>query len=645
MSCHLRCTPIPQTQISFVNVPMVPVRTRRGETRYLCATWGGAVHLFDADGHEKVIPYPEGCTGSYSFTPDVEDGFAWVVHTGGIITRIDVDKGEYDFIQPIPLKIINWGAAITADGFLVCESSGRLPQSEVMVYDTKKRCVAHMFTPMSQCGNLYCRNPRTASDGCVVLPICIPGAELIRLDPRTGKVEYLRPRADGVLSVYPFERSLTFLPDGRFALPHSDRIKTVTYPDLRDAEPLPYPDSRKTGWQTLRDYGDGQLFAYHADGGPLHVLGEDCTWRKHLDQFSPKLGNVTSEMFCALPGRRLLGLSVFGEMVRYEPDGSAKFVAQLNNAGYQRIGCLQPTDGSLVFTSTFINMSFQEFDYRTGKGRNIHPCQGKGGQVNGTAWHEGRLWLACYSGAEITVYDPKAGGEWPQNPRHVLYIGEEQMRPMGMASDGPYLWTVTRAEYGKHGGALVRVDPKTETAKVWRNLVPGHNPADLRVDTKGRRVYVGTSIYADCGSAPPAPVPATVIAFDMDREVPVWIARPSPDAVTISVMALPSPDLVLIATHPGFPKEMILLDAATGEIRRRFDPKLPKEWTGVAFLVGGDGLLYTSCSAGLFRYDLEHGPGDAILKGPVLVPAVRGRDLFFIREHELGVAENVFDAP
>ncbi len=637
----LRFLSIPKTQLSFINVPMVPVRTRRGETRYLCATWGGAMHLFDAKGREQVIGYPEGGQGSYSFTPAVEDGFAWAVHTGGIITRIDVDQGKYDFIQPVPLKAINWGAVITPDGLLVCTGSGSPACGEVMVYDTENRRVAHMLSPASRRGNFYGRYPRVAADGCVMLPFDTPGAELIRLDPRTGAHESFQPAAvkGG------FSRALTFLPDGRLAFPHNEQIDTITYPDCRDAAPLPYPDARPAGWRTFRDHGDGRLFAYHADGGPLYRLNDVCTWTKLLERFSPKLGHATLEMFCARPERRLLGFSVFGELAQYEPDGAARFVAQLNNVGYQRIGYLQPSDGALVFTTTFINMSFQECDTRSGKGRNIRPCQVQGGQVAGTAWLDGKLWLACYGGAEISVYDPALAGEWPQNPRHVLDIGEEQMRPRGMASDGRYLWTATHAQYGKLGGALVRVDPKTATCKVWRNLVPGHNPTGLHVDTKRRRVYVGTTIYADCNSAPPATTAAAVIAFDMDREAPAWIARPAQDMQMLTVTALPAPDLVLVSVGPGCSDEMLLLDAASGSIRRRFNPQLPQEWTAVVLLVGGDGCLYAACSAGLFRYDLERGPGDAILEGPVLLPAVRGRDLFFIRGHELGWAVNIFDAP
>jgi outer membrane protein assembly factor BamB len=264
--------------------------------------------------------------------------------------------------------------------------------------------------------------------------------------------------------------------------------------------------------------------------------------------------------------------------------------------------------------------------------------------VAGTAWQDGKLWLATYGGAEINVYDPRAGGEWPVNPRHVLDIGEEQMRPQGMVSDGQYLWTATNAKYGLKGGALVRFDPKTETVKVWRHLVPDHNPTGLRVDVVRRRVYVGTTVTADQGSAPPGPMPGAVMAFDMDREAPAWIARPSPEALAISVLALPAPDLLLVAVWPGYPQELVLIEAATGATRKRIESRLPPEWTDESFLVGSDGALYVACSAGVFHYDLERGPGEQVLAGPVTKPAVHGRDLLFIRGHELGLAENLFES-
>ena len=45
----------------------------------------------------------------------------------------------------------------------------------------------------------------------------------------------------------------------------------------------------------------------------------------------------------------------------------------------------------------------------------------------------------------------------------------------------------------------VRVDPRGETCKVWRNLVPGHNPTGLAVDAEQGRVYVVTSVLETFG--------------------------------------------------------------------------------------------------------------------------------------------------
>jgi hypothetical protein len=68
---------------------------------------------------------------------------------------------------------------------------------------------------------------------------------------------------------------------------------------------------------------------------------------------------------------------------------------------------------------------------------------------------------------------------------------------------------------------------------------------------------------------------------------------------------------------------------------------LPPEWLDESFLVGEDGTVYVACSIGLFKYDLENGPGEQILNGAVNKPVVHGKDLFFIRGHEIGIAKGV----
>ena len=594
------------------------------------------MHLFESRGKEKVIAYPEGGQGTYSFVAATEDGFGWAVHTGGKITQIDVDAGAYAFVEDVPLKVINWGAAITREGYLVCEAS----PGDVMVYDTNRREVRHMLTPISE-ENHYAHDPRAASDGCVIIPMGVPGAEVIRLDPRTGEYESFRPRLIGEEG-FTFPGSVTVLPDGRFAIPRAREVATLGYPGFEEASPLAYPAEHGGDWRTFRDYGDGRLFAYPATGGPLYRLNDGCKWEVYLEGFSLQYGHAEMIMFSALPGRRLLGMSTFGEVVRYEPDGTASLAAQLDNSGYQRISDLVPTEGDCVFTTTFINMSFQEMDLETGEGRNIRPCQKKGGQAPCAVWGAGKLWLACYGGAEITAYDPESGGEWPENPRPVLAIGEEQMRPVGLCAAGSDLWCATHAKYGLLGGALARIDTTRETCKVWRNLAPDHNPTSLVADAGRGHVYLGTTIHADSKSAPPAPRPAAVLAFDMERECVAWVAHPVEDAESMLVVGTVAGQ-VCAWGWADETRRIALLDAATGAVVKHAPLRLPEDWRGWEFFIGADGELYiASPTDGLFRYDPDEGLGERIIGGPVLKPRVRGKDLFFVRAHSVGVIEGMW---
>jgi hypothetical protein len=485
-----------------------------------------------------------------------------------------------------------------------------------------------------------------------------PGKELIRLDPRTGRFESRTPAAIRDLAWFP--RSVTVLADGRFAIPCETHVMTFDYPGLDEASPIAYPgrgngDRQRNGdslpdgvketvtvsSETFRDYGDGRLFAWPSAGGPLFVLNQRCAWEPYLDRFKP----TARLMFSALPRRRVLALSEFGKLTEYRGDGSARRVAQLDNFGYQRISDLAPgPDGSgRVFTTTFINSSCQVMDYRTGAGRNIHPCQEHGGQAPCALVLEGKLWLACYGGAEINVFDPERSGEWPENPRPVAHIGEEQMRPTALVTDGRSLWCATHAQYGKLGGALSRIDPRTGACKVWRNLVGDHNLSSLVVDRERACVYAGTDIHADCDSATPAEGPAAVVAFDAQRETVVWVSRPLSEADRLAVIGICRGALLACRGVGSGPRQVaVLLDPGDGRFLERHELNWPAHWTHRELFVGPEGALYVASPDGLFRCDLSADLGECLIEGCVEKPRVRGNDLFFIRGRDLGVVEGLW---
>lgn len=637
--------PLPKTKPAFVNVPlMVPVLTRAGELRYLSAAWGGALHLFSPDtkcrDQDKVIPFPKGCLGTYTFVPAVEPGYAWIVfgRGGSIIARLNLDTGQYDVLQEQPLKKMNLSGAITSEGFLTC---GDIP-GNVMVYDTKAQKVKYLFQPICKDAH-YAWFQRAAPDGCVVAYINCPKTHFFRIDPRTGRVSEHTPpflqRVNG-LRYIPF----TFINEQEIVqLDEEGVLHIVNYPEFKEIRLVDPPGDKGPGWTTRVDYY-GNLFLNRDEPGPLWRLSRDGVWQEYLTRFTSNLGPTDLACILAEPNRPLFALAEYGELFEYEPDGTARPVGELDNWGYLSIDCVQPASGSRIFVTSFINHSFQELDWKTGQGKNIQHCAKHPGEVLGTAWIKGRLYLANYTHATISVYDPEAGGQWPENPRHLTDIGHEQNCPMGMAYDGKYLWVISKADYGKFGGALTRFNPANNECQVWRNLVPDHNPLGMIFDPDRRCIYMATTIHSGGGAGPPvAKDPAAVFAFHIDHLKLLWVAHPEKDAKILNFGCLTPEGHLLV--HLGEGPRYILLEAETGKVLKHLSLQ---DWSPAygtaAYFCGSDGATYVAFSEkGLFPLDIETGKlGPQIIQGPVLKPTVHENTLFFIRGHKLGVVEGLF---
>jgi len=90
-----------------------------------------------------------------------------------------------------------------------------------MVYDTRRREVKSMITRISPV-NHYGKYLQVAPDGCVIVPMMVPDADLIRLHPRTG--QKVSVKAGQYLEEQKFlPASVTLLPDGRHAIPQAGR--------------------------------------------------------------------------------------------------------------------------------------------------------------------------------------------------------------------------------------------------------------------------------------------------------------------------------------------------------------------------------------------------------------------------------------
>jgi hypothetical protein len=118
------------------------------------------------------------------------------------------------------------------------------------------------------------------------------------------------------------------------------------------------------------------------------------------------------------------------------------------------------------------------------------------GQFYGFCEYNGKLYLAGYGLATISVYDPALPFDLGAgNPRRISQVGEHQNRPEGGMIVGPdgKLYLGTQPDYGYKGGALGIFDPASERVEVHVNLVPNQSVECLATDGQ-RYVFAGTSI-------------------------------------------------------------------------------------------------------------------------------------------------------
>ncbi|MBI4028584.1 MAG: hypothetical protein HY360_26590 [Verrucomicrobia bacterium] len=639
---------IPKTRQAFINVNILPVRTRIGREMFVDVCHGGTVHVFDRHGFAAAVPPPSGVAkeGAYTYGLATEPGCVWfsfhAVKPSPATTPLallDVETRRWTKVLPTPIQgLTTGGGTITADGFF-CVGNTR---GHLLIYDTRAERVV-LFETLIEPGATWPLRSAAAPDGCLIVGTASNVAAFHRIDPRTGQITRFQP-------AWLKERTGTgqfgFLPDGRLAVIRGGGlpILVLPYPSFVPAEELQSPDG-ESGWEYFQD-GGGRWGAYKSGAG-LYAWSRDGRWRLHVCGFKPELPGVPDIWSWTILDDGLIAMAQFGEVCWFDPDGKGRVVRQLDNLGHQGYNSFCPGAGSKAYTGTFINSSIQEVDYRTGVGRDINRAQKSGGQINCMTMFNGKLFYAGYAGATIGLYNPLQPVEYGKNPWDVAAIGHEQMRPTCMVCDDRHLWITSQAYYGKLGGALTRFDPRSHQCKVWRHLVPDHNLVWLALDSSHPRLYVGTSPYADGNSCAPAPSSAAVFAFDHREERLLWTARPLAEEKATYIHPVgvaPSGELFVIVFLLDGSNRNLLLDCASGKLLRPANISHDDEKRlGVdRYFNGPDGRLYAATEQGVFELDVNKGFGRCLLEGKVTEPRVRGRDLFFLRDHTIGVVEDFF---
>jgi hypothetical protein len=529
---------VPDTLIPFQRKNYVQF-SRQGSTWLLGRNLATpTIILIDtATGRNELRDLPDG-DPSWS-TAIGPDGKVYIGTVHGSLLCYDPATDRIDTIEKGTLGGIVMALAFV-DRFLVW---GAYPERGG-VYDWKERKILASFSPFDQesPASRYVDDIIVAPDGRVVVIGRMPAMHLTVLDPATGTREAKTPEVvkDHSRGAIGFMdgTTLSFIGKGELFL--------FDYPSfaLRSRHALPKGSPL---WL------DHKLHLVSGNGQAQEILEPNVdfsSWTPTWQETSAKLGAGWPIIGT---GSQVFTISADGgKLISYDPATRAYAEHALEMRGHipTHALCVVPEAGK-IFGAPFINQRFWDLDLATGAGRDLGRAAAGGGQINGMVWdaNRKRLFQASYTTCTVTEYDPSRPNGWPENPKQIAQIGDEQMRPNGFRSfisDGRYLWMASSAEYGKLGGALSRIDPNDGTKQVWRNIAVDQTPNALVLDPTRHRIYLSTDIHADQQSVKPTQSCAKLISFDTDSLSTVAEVAPFPGAEALTVLVLTEPGRLLV---------------------------------------------------------------------------------------------------
>jgi hypothetical protein len=470
-----------------------------------------------------------------------------------------------------------------------------------------------------------------APDGAIWIGIC-NGARLVKFDPASGGFTRFG-RMDAVDQyLYPLAGD-----DGSLAAlvqvvrPHLIAINPATG-EHRELGPTITDTTDKTQFLKLLKGIDGRIYL-DSHAGKFRVDGLKLWPVEKIPALLagiPVAGTHRDQAPVVMPG---------GWTARFADDGDV-------GAGTPRHVLLTNRDPQVPDHSLALDW--------VGGGSNLHLCDvGPGGDVYGSGYMpnnlfrakrdgggvedlgqhsfamgeayslaslDGKVYLASYPGARLSVYDParpRHFGSGPNdNPRDLGRLDAIGYRPNALISTpAGRLWMGSAPDYGLVGGTLAWFDPKTGAKKSHRAIVPGLSPASLLYLPELKQILVGLGIEAGTGAIPKRQSGALAL-WDPVKDELIWsgdlglegladVTSLAPADGGLVYALLSHGDQVLAQGVPAVTPRLALIDP----VRRRVVASawLPKDfgpvsWHGLfALRAGPGGVVYGATGYCVFR--------------------------------------------
>ena len=287
------------------------------------------------------------------------------------------------------------------------------------------------------------------------------------------------------------------------------------------------------------------------------------------------------------------------------------------------------------------------FRYIPGKGSpvDLGQCSASAGEAYSMANLDGKIYIASYPAARISIYDPTKpyhyGTASGDNPRDVGRVDDISYRPRS-ALAGPLgkVWFASLPDYGQWGGPLSWYDPQTGNKGVYHQIAGDGSCYTLAWLKKENLLAVGTTIQGGSGTQPRVSQ-ASLFLWDCTAERKVWEGNLDRRAETINAL-LAGPDGLLYGTATGGDgPSLFVFDPAKREfVATVATPAGTPLDNGLQ--TGPDGYIYGFASSCLYRFlpasqpvlqEMLREDGGFHIPGPIV-----GKDIYFAKGHVLRAA-------
>jgi streptogramin lyase len=420
-----------------------------------------------------------------------------------------------------------------------------------------------------------------------------PNSKLISIDPATNEM-----RDWGRIS--PTQPYVRFL----------DAKGPYVYCNCGPSRPEVWAFDTRTGEKTeilpdrLRQYlrygyvqkrADGEMYI-EAGGEKLRLNGLEF---EPVDELPPAVpanhqGKPDRQILVMRDGTVITANHQTGQDRRYfiQPPGEERRAVSFEYEGTKTaLWALEAAPDGLIYGTTRSPITLFSIDPATDEVTVLGDPIGSNGQVYGWVWHEGKLYMAAYSGGTLTVWDPakpwQFGGAPESNPRYLGTLDIGRPAALIVAPDGRHLLSGGVPTYGDFGGVITVIEPETQAIEVIPELFGTQSIASMLSVPDSDLVCIGTTWRGGSASEAPKTDPRIMLWDFTTRETTYeTVPVPGEDGIVQMVMV---DDLVYATTN------------GTGHLVV-FDPH-EQRVVHTAELGSGPGCLF----------GLRHNPADGML--------------------------------